>query len=96
MKILDWYRNYKYKGITGLSLLLVSSVLNSLFESYFLMWLTFFSFTYMLTYTFCYIFSGIKNYKKDGNPILGTILQVIAIVFVLFAINALSHFIFNY
>lgn len=96
MKIIEWFKNFKYKGITGLSLLIIFSILNTFFFNPIIMWGTFFSFTYMLTYTFCYIFAGIKNYKKDGNPILGTILQILAIIFVLVTINALGHFIFNY
>jgi hypothetical protein len=96
MKIIEWYKNFKYKGVTGLSLLIIFSILNTIFFNPVIMWLTFFSFTYMLTYTFCYIFAGIKNYKKEGHPILGTLLQILAIGFVLVAINALSHFIFNY
>lgn len=96
MKIIDWFKNFKYKGITGLTLLIISSILNGIFFNPIIMWITFFSFCYMLTYTFCYVFAGVSNYKKEGNPVLGTLLQILVIGFVLFAINALGHFIFNY
>jgi hypothetical protein len=95
MKIIEWFKEFKYKGITGISLLLISTILNSIFENPFIMWVCFFSFCYMLTYTFCYIFAAIKNFKKE-SPVWGIIVQVITIAILIFVIYALSHFVFNY
>lgn len=95
MKIIEWFKEFKYKGVTGMSLLLVSTILNSIFVNPIIMWFCFFSFCYMLTYTFCYIFAGVKNFKEE-SPVWGTVFQVITIGFLLFAIHAISHFIFNY
>ncbi len=82
-KLIEIYKNFKYKKVTALGLLIISMVLFQITNIPVFNYLSLGFFVYLLTYTSVYIYHGLKNHVKDSSKAEGIIVSVIVYAFYL-------------
>jgi len=88
--IIQSIKDFKYKTITAIVLLIITQILNHFFESGVLWYLGIAVFSYLVFVIYRLMFHGIKNiYVIDKNKTLAIVFGVIASVFTGFVIYLL-------
>ncbi len=79
--LIESYKNFKYKKITAIVLLIISEILFRVTDILAFSYMSLIFFIYLLSYTSVYIYHGLKNHVKDSTKVEGIIVTILVYAF---------------
>lgn len=79
-KIFDWIKNFKYKGITALVILILTQVIYYTMDIVWVSYISLVAFLYLIVRIYTAIYHGIKNTYKDGDKGFAILVAVLVIL----------------